>query len=133
MAKQAKASDGQDGGRDERPRLAFIDHDRQRYAERVPVPCEAEFLIGDYLDSGGVGELGELKIQLHYLGDRRGRLVAQLCVFGDGAGALAALFALADGDLGGLLSLVNDHREFSHRLLDLGLRDASHSPMEEDR
>lgn len=136
MAKRAKGSEGQHGGRAEKRPLAFIDHHRQDYAEQVSVPCEGEFLIGDYRDEDGgvlVGELGEFKVQLHHLGDRRGTLDAQLCVFGDGVGALAVLFDLAGGDLGGLLSPVGDRDEFSRRLLDLGLRDASHAPLREDR
>jgi hypothetical protein len=133
MAEQAKAGDRKDDARAKRPGLAFIDHDRQDYADRVAVPCDGDFLIGDYQDGGGVGQLGEFKIQLHYLGDRNGMLPAQLCVFGDGAAAFAVLLDLAGGDLGRLLSPVINSEEFSRRLLDLGLRDASHTPLGEGR
>lgn len=119
---------GDEGGR--RP-LAFIDHNRQGYAGHVPVPCEGDFMIGDYLEAGGVGPLGEFKIALHWLGTRHGMLDPQLCVFGDGAGALKELLGLV-GDLSALLGPVADHEEFSRRLLELGLRDASHTPLTEE-
>jgi hypothetical protein len=129
MAGLAKATQRQrEEGGEEQP-LAFVDHHRQDYAERVPVPHEGEFLIGDYLQGGGVGDLGEFKIVLHWLGASHGMLDPQLCVFGDGAEALEALLGLC-GDLSGLLAPVADHEEFSRRLLDLGLRDASHKALE---
>jgi hypothetical protein len=132
MAGQEKATRRHGEGGDEQA-LAFIDHHRQDYAERVPVPHEGEFLIGDYGDGQGVAELGEFKIVLHYLGDRRGMLVPQLCVFGDGAAAFAVLLGLAGGDLSRLLRPVAGRDEFSQRLLDLGVRDASHTPLAEAR
>lgn len=129
MAGQETATRG-DG---EEEALAFIDHHRQDYAEQVSVPSEGEFLIGDYGDGGGVGTLGEFKVVLHYLGDRRGMLVPQLCVFGDGAVAFAVLLELAGGDLARLLRPVAGRDEFSRRLLKLGLRDGSHTPLAEVR
>jgi hypothetical protein len=135
MAGQKTATRRHGEGSEEQA-LAFIDHHRQDYAEQVPVPHEGEFLIGDYGDygdSGGVGELGEFKVVLHYLGDRRGMLVPQLCVFGDGAAAFAVLLGLVDGDLARLLRPVAGRDEFSQRLLDLGIRDASHTPLAEAR
>jgi hypothetical protein len=119
---QRRKSPGQGGG------LAFIDHDRQRYADRVRLPHAGEFLVGGLLDHDGVGPLGELRIVLHELGDRRGRVDAQLCVFGDGTGALSALLDAA-GDLSALLSPVAGRAELSRRLLALGLRDASDIPL----
>lgn len=113
--------------------LAFIDHHRQRYADRVTVPCEGEFLIGDYSDGGGIGELGGFKIQLQRLDNRHGMLDPQLCVFGDGARACAVLVRLADGDLGRILRPVRSREEFSVRLLAFGLRDASDVPPGEGR
>jgi hypothetical protein len=109
--------------------LAFIDHDRQRYADRVRLPHAGEFLVGDYLDDGGVGVLGELRIVLHELGDRRGRLDARLCVFGDGTGALSVLLDAAAGDLSGILAPVAGRAELSRRLTALGVRDASDTPL----
>lgn len=117
------------GGPGEGSGLAFIDHDRQRYADRVPLPHAGEFLVGEYLDDGGVGGLGELRIVLHELGDRRGRMDARLCVFGDGTGALSALLDAAAGDLSGLLAPVAGHAELSRRLAALGVRDASDTPL----
>ncbi len=111
--------------------LAFVDHHRRRYAEKVRLPNEGEILVGQYVEGGGTGPLGEFRIVLHDLGDRRGRLDLQLCVFGDGAGALAHLVAV--GDLAGLLTPVADHLELSRRLLALGLRDVSDSPLPEGR
>lgn len=131
MAGQEKATQRRGGG-EEQP-LAFIDHHRQDYAERVPVPHDGEFLVGDYGDGGGVGPRGEFKIVLHYLGDKRGTLVPQLCVFGDGAAAFGVLLGLAGGDLARLLRPVAGRDEFSRRLLDLGVRDSSHTPLAEAR
>ena len=63
MAGQEKATRRHGEGGGERRPLAFIDHHRQDYAERVPMPHEGEFLIGDYLEGGGsVGDLGEFKV-----------------------------------------------------------------------
>lgn len=133
MAGQEGATERHGGGGGEEQPLAFIDHHRQDYAEQVPVPHDGEFLIGDYGDGGGVGALGEFKVVLHYLGDRRGMLVPQLCVFGDGAAAFAVLLDLAGGDLARLLRPVEGRDEFSRRLLDLGVRDGSHMPLTEVR
>lgn len=133
MAGQARGKQARGGGPGGGRALAFIDHDRQRYADRVTVPCEGEFLIGDYLDGGGVGGLGEFKIQLHHLDDRRGTLDPQLCVFGEGARACAVLVDLAGGDLGRILGPVFSREEFSSRLLGFGLRDASDVPLGEGR
>ncbi|HWB69444.1 MAG TPA: hypothetical protein VG518_05660 [Solirubrobacterales bacterium] len=132
VTERAKKHNGGDGARGERHPLAFIDHQRQDYAEHVPVSGEGEFLIGDYLKDGGVGERGGFRVALHWLGSRHGLLDPQLCVLGDGAGALEELLGLLGG-LTGLLEPVADHGEFSRRLLELGLRDASNKPLEEDR
>lgn len=135
MAGEEKAKQGH-GETGEEQALAFIDHHRQDYAGKVPMPHEGEFLIGDYRDDRGgflVGELGEFKVLLHQLDHRRGLLEPQLCVFGDGAAAFAVLLGLADGDLAQLLRPVAGRDEFSRRLLDLGIRDASHKPLGEDR
>jgi hypothetical protein len=108
-------------------------HDRQRYAEKVRLPDEGEILVGQYIEGGGAGPLGEFRIVLRDLGDRRGRLDPQLCVFGDGAGALALLLEATGGGLARLLAPVADHLELSRRLLVLGLRDVSDSPLPEGR
>lgn len=133
MAERAKGEQARGGGPGDGRALAFIDHHRQHYADCVTVPCEGEFLIGDYLDGGGVGELGELKIQLHHLDNRRGTLEPQLCVFGEGARACAVLVDLAGGGLGRILNPVFSREEFSSRLLAFGLRDASDAPLGEGR
>lgn len=134
MAGQEKATTRRQGEGGEEQALAFIDHHRQDYAGKVPMPLGGEFLIGDYRDEDGgvlVGELGEFKVLLHQLGDRQGRLEPQLCVFGDGAAALGVLLRLAGGDLARLLRPVEGRDEFSRRLLDLGIRDGSHTPLAE--
>lgn len=133
MAERAIASERHAESVGGRPALAFIDHHRQRYADRVTIPCDAEFLVGDYEVRGGVGDLGEFKIQLHYLGDRSRLLFPQLCVFGDGAAALAALLDLADGDLGRVLRPVRNREEFAARLIAFGLSDVSDLPPGEGR
>jgi hypothetical protein len=112
-------------------RLAFIDHERQRYAEKVRLPNEAELLVGEYLDGGGTGPLGEFRIVLHDLGDSGGLLHPQLCLFGDGAAALDALLGLDEADLGTLLLPVAGHEALSRRLLALGVRDASDRVLED--
>ncbi|MBS1892632.1 MAG: hypothetical protein JST59_15145 [Actinobacteria bacterium] len=106
-------------------RLSFVDHDRQRYAAKVPLPNGGEVLVGEYLEGGGTGPLGEFKVALHDLGRRDGLLDPQLCVFGDGAAALVALLGLEGADLAGLLAPVLGHEAMSRRLLGLGLRDRS--------
>lgn len=130
VTQREKGSEKQGGDEGGRRPLAFIDHHRQDYAGHVPVPCEGDFMIGDYLEAGGLGPLGEFKIVLHWLGARHGILDPQLRVFGDGAGALQELLGLV-GDLSALLGPVAGHEEFSRRLLELGLRDASHTPLAE--
>jgi hypothetical protein len=111
--------------------LAFVDHQRQHYAEVARSPAAGEILIGDYLEKGATGPLGEFRIVLHDLGDRRGRVHPQLCVFGDGTAALALLLAVLGPDLSGLLAPVADHEEMSRRLVGLGLRDRSDTPLTE--
>jgi hypothetical protein len=109
--------------------LSFLDHDRQRYAAKVRLPNEGELLVGEYLEGGGTGPLGELRIALHDLGDRGGLLSPQLCVFGDGAAALDALLGLEGADLAALLAPVAGHEAMSRRLLALGVRDRSDAPL----
>ena len=109
--------------------LAFVDHQRQHYAEVARSPTAGEILIGDYLKEGATGPLGEFRVAFHDLGDRRGRLHPQLCVFGDGAAALALLLAVLGPDLSGLLAPVAGHEEMSRRLVGLGLRDRSDTPL----
>jgi hypothetical protein len=109
--------------------LAFVDHQRRHHAEVFRSPDAGEILIGDYFEEGGTGPLGEFRIVLHDLGDRRGRLHPQLCVFGDGTAALALLLAVLGPDLSGLLYPVVDHEEMSRRLVGLGLRDRSETPL----
>jgi hypothetical protein len=132
MSRQFGRAD--DGGGEETGigRLAFIDHARQRYAVKVRLPNEGEILVGDHLAEGeGVGALGEFRIVLHDLGDRRGRLHPQLCLFGDGVGALDTLVEAAQGSLSTVLAPVAGHEELSRRLATLGLRDASDAPLTE--
>lgn len=109
--------------------LAFIDHDRQRYAATVRLPNAGEILVGEYLQGGGIGLLGEFRIVLHDLGERGGLVSPQLCVFGDGVAALAALLSTEGADLLDLLAPTSGHEELSRRLLALGLRDHSDAPL----
>jgi hypothetical protein len=109
--------------------LSFVDHLDRYYAEVVRSPYTGEILIGDYLEEGRIGPLGEFRIVLHDLGDRRGRLHPQLRVFGDGAAALALLLAVLGPDLSGLLAPVAGHQEMSRRLIGLGIRDRSDTPL----
>jgi hypothetical protein len=111
--------------------LAFSDQHRQNYSEKVPPPCAGDFFVGEYTAEGTVGELGEFRIVLHELGDRSGRLDPQLRIFGDGAGALAALLSDVGPDLAAFLDPVTDHVEFSRRLLALGIADRSDRPLED--
>lgn len=111
-------------------RLSFIDHDRQRYAAKVRLPNEGEILVGDYLEGGGTERLGEFRIVLHDLGHRGGLLHPQLCVFGDGAVALAALLGLDGTDLAALLAPVAGHEDLCRCLLALGLSDLSDTPLD---
>jgi hypothetical protein len=105
--------------------LAFIDLQRQHYAEVMRPPGAGVIFVGDYLEEGGTGPLGEFRISLQDLGNARGRLHPQLCVFGDGAASLALLLAVLGPDLSGLLAPVVDHMDMSRRLVGLGLRDRS--------
>lgn len=129
MTTQTGGATGQEdqGGGD---RLSFINHDRQRYATKVRLTNEGEILVGDYLEGGGTGRLGEFRIALHDLGHRDRLLHPQLCAFGDGAAALGTLLGLEGADLAALLSPVAGHEALSRRLLALGLRDASDTPLE---
>lgn len=109
--------------------LEFIDLQRQHYAEALRPPGAGVIFVGDYLEEGGTGPLGEFRISLQDLDDARGRLRPQLCVFGDGAAALALLLAVLGPDLSGLLAPVVDHVDMSRRLVGLGLRDRSDTPL----
>jgi hypothetical protein len=112
--------------------LSFIDHDRQRYAAKVRLPQEGEILVGQYLEGGGTGMLGEFRIALQDLGHRGGGglLQPQLCLFDDGAAAFTAFLALEEADLAAILAPVAGHEALSRRLLALGLRDASDTPLD---
>jgi hypothetical protein len=110
--------------------LSFIDHDRQRYAAKVRLPQEGEILVGDYLEGGGTGRLGEFRIALHDLGHRGGLLQPQLCLFDDGVAAFTAFLALKEADMAAILAPVAGHEALSRRLLVLGLRDASDTPLD---
>ncbi len=131
MKGQAQVEADRAGERKGAGALAFSDHHRQNYAEKVRPQGAGEFFVGEYTTEGTVGPLGEFRIVLHELGDRSGRLDPQLCVFGDGAGALALLLADGAPDLAALLASVTDHVEFSRRLLALGIADRSDRPLED--
>jgi hypothetical protein len=111
--------------------LSFVDHDRQRYAAKVRLPHEGEILVGDYLEGGGTGVLGEFRIVLHDLGHKAGLLQPQLCVFDDGAAALAAFLGVEGAGLAALLAPIEGHEALSRRLTALGLPDASDTPLPE--
>lgn len=110
--------------------LHFYDHHRQRYAGKVPIPEDGEFMIGDYTGEGTVGRDGEFKVTLVELhGDRRWSLYPHLEVFGDGVAALRR--AIDAGLLDVLRPPVNSRDEFTRRLLAIGLIDRSHNPLPE--
>jgi hypothetical protein len=109
--------------------LAFIDLQRQHYADVMRPPGAGIIFVGDYLEEGGTGPLGEFRISLQDLDHARGRLHPQLCLFCDGAASLALLLAVLGPDLSGLLAPVVDHVDMSRRLVGLGLRDRSDTPL----
>ncbi|MBN9621959.1 MAG: hypothetical protein J0H06_03240 [Actinobacteria bacterium] len=129
MKGQAQVDADRAGEREGAGVLAFSDQHRQIYSWKVPPPGGGEFFVGGYATEGPV--IGEFRIVLHELGDPSGRLDPQLCVFGTGAGALAALLSDAGPDLAALLAPVADHVEFSRRLLALGITDHSDRPLED--
>ena len=131
MRGQAQGEADRAGERKGAGALAFFDQHRQNYAEKVRPAGAGDFFIGEYMAEGTVGTLGQFRIVLHELGDRSARLDPQLCVFGDGTGALAALLSDLGPDLAALLAPVGDHVEFSLRLLALGIADRSDRPLEQ--
>jgi hypothetical protein len=109
--------------------LRFYDHNRQRYADKVPLGNADEFLIGDYNGDGTVSDDGEFCIALldMTLNGRWG-LYPHLEAFGDGTGALRR--AIDAGLLDALaLGPVERPDEFVLRLLEIGLVDWSDRPL----
>lgn len=109
--------------------LAFYDHARQNYADNVPISeprSEAEFMVGDFGEHGGVGELGEFKIILWRF-ETRGELSPQLRVFSDAVGALTEFIRL--GGLAWLDGCISQD-DFARRLIALGLHDSSDRALE---
>jgi hypothetical protein len=109
--------------------LRFYDHARQAYAATAPSDEVGDFMLGDYLDGGCVGEGGEFRVVLVDLADERG-LSPQLRAFGDGLGSLKR--AIAVGLLDALAENVESTDAFSRRLIDLGLVDRSDTPLVDD-
>jgi hypothetical protein len=109
--------------------LSFYDHHRQRYADRVPIPDAAEFLIGDYNGDGTVAADGEFRVALIDMTvGRRWGLYPRLKAFGDGVGALRR--AIDAGLLDALeRGPVETRDRFAHRLLHLGFVDLSDRPL----
>lgn len=110
--------------------LRFVDHHRQRYAEKVRIEEAGEFLIGDYRDDGTTGGDGEFKVTLVELhGDRRWSLYPHLEVFGDGVEALRRAI---DAGLLKALTPVRGRDAFSRRLIALGFHDRSDRPLPDE-
>lgn len=110
--------------------LRFIDHHRQRYAGKVPIAEAGEFIIGSYMEDGGLDEDGEFKITLIELTiGRRWALHPHLEAFGDGNGALRR--AIEAGLLDALRP-VGSREEFARRLLAIGMVDGSDEPLPGD-
>lgn len=127
-------------------RLSFYDHDRQNYADVVPVRGlhDHEIMVGDYVGDGGVGARGELSLCLHrfsrgatpFWSERSdSELSVQVCVFGDAHGTLRELERLG---VMRDLDTRNPRRprlrtadDVSRMLIARGLRDVSDKPMSE--
>jgi hypothetical protein len=100
--------------------VGFRDHERQRYAPKVPIADAGEFNIGCFREDGSpIARDGEFRVTLVEL---RSSLVPRVEAFGEGVGALRRAI-----DLGLLAQLgaVRDHVEFSKRLVAIGLADLS--------
>jgi hypothetical protein len=111
----------------EPPLLRFIDHRRQRYAEKVPIAEAGEFIIGSYRDDGSLSEDGEFRVTLLALGSgRRWAMCPHLESFGEGTGALRR--AIAAGLLDALAPVAGND-EFARRLLSIGILDGSDEPL----
>ena len=111
--------------------LRFIDHHRQRYAEKVPIAEAGEFIIGSHRQDGGsLDEDGEFKITLIELTvGRRWAFHPHLEAFGDGNGALRRAI---DAGLLDALRPVGSREEFARRLLAIGMLDGSDEPLPGD-
>ncbi|HET7444546.1 MAG TPA: hypothetical protein VFJ57_07805 [Solirubrobacterales bacterium] len=101
------------------PRLGFSDHHRQRYAAKVRLPGDGEFLIGSYYEDGSVTLDGEFAVTLV---GREGLLFPCLVAFGEAAGALQRAL---DAGLLDVLGSVGSRDEFSRRLIAIGIIDRS--------
>ncbi|MBS1887573.1 MAG: hypothetical protein JSU06_10330 [Actinobacteria bacterium] len=122
-----EAREMEDEAEERRP-LRFIDHHRQRYAGKVPIPEEGEFIIGSQLEDGSLGEDGEFRVTLVGLGcGRRWALHPHLEAFGDGRGALRR--AIDGGLLEAIARPVAGREEFARRLLAIGMVDGSDEPL----
>lgn len=103
--------------------LSFIDHSRMAYANMVrPRGDGGDFIIGDHR--------GEFMIELHYLDERF--CSPKLTCFSDGVDALKSLLVTLrtkGKGLDWLLADVKHSADFSRRLIELGLRDASEKPL----
>jgi hypothetical protein len=117
--------------RDKTPVLGFVDHHRQRYADRVRVAEEGEFPIGEHLADGSLGPGGEFRVELVELGmcGRGPTLHPRLICFGDGVGSLRR--AIEAGLLGALGPVV-DRERFGRRLISIGMADRSDRPLSGD-
>lgn len=65
--------------------LGFIDHHRQRYAERVPIDSAGEFQIGDYLSDGSLGTGGGFTVALVELGSGGRWACIRICAYSETA------------------------------------------------
>lgn len=100
--------------------VGFRDHDRQRYAENVPIADAGEFNIGCFYDDGSATpDDGEFRVTLVAVG---WRLLPHIEAFGEGSGSLRRAIEMGLLDQ---LEAVSDHVEFSARLLAIGMADLS--------
>jgi hypothetical protein len=115
----------------EAPVLGFIDHHRQRYADKVRIAAEGEFMIGEHLPDGSLGPGGEFRVELVELpmAGRGPALHPRLGCFGDGVGSLRRAI---EAGLLDELGPVAGREEFSRRLLAIGMADRSDRPLPED-
>ena len=110
------------------PALGFVDHHRQRYADKVRIASEGEFMISEHLSDGSLGPGGEFRVELVALpmATRGPALHPRLMCFGDGVGSLRRAI---DAGLLDDLGPVSDRERFARRLIAIGVEDRSDRPL----
>jgi hypothetical protein len=108
--------------------LGFVDHHRQRYADKVRIAAEGEFMIGEHLPDGSLGPGGEFRVELVELpmAGRDPALHPRLMCFDDGVPALRHAM---DAGLLDALESVSDRELFARRLIAIGMEDRSDRPL----